>query len=1478
MLSLVLVLFQYKPVQTWAARRATHYLAKELHTTVSIKGLYIKPFSSVVLEDLLVLDRQKDTLLRTPLLTVQLSGFSIFNSLKARKIDFKSIQLDNGSFYLKKLKDSTTNLQFIINYFNKPADTTKKVSKPWTINFERIGLNGFHFRYKNQLTHVAAPNQVNFNDVDVRNFSTVVTQIDLKNHLFKGHVQNLTLQEKSGFYVENLTVNAKIDTNEILLQNLHLSTPQSQVQDYFRMHFKSFTDFSDFENRVYIDGDFKNSRLSSIDVAYFTSSLDKISFDLGVSGRAYGKVNNIHSRNFMITGGQATYIKGNFNLKGLPDWDHTYLTLDFDQLATNKKDLDYLLKRFTGTNKTYLPDFLSKFGNINFKGRLTGLQENFTTTGTFKTALGRLDPDINIRFGAKGVPAYNGKVAATNFDLNKLLDNSTVGRTSFTANVNGSGDELKNLSGKVNAQIAYLDFKGYQYHNLTVDGNFINQIANAKITVTDRNLKLNLTGRVNLAPALPQYAFNATIKGAQLNRLKLIKDTINITTTVNTNFSGNTLDNLQGNVLITAARVITPHRNDVVDSVSLSASGLGNNRLINLKSPFADGSIKGSYNLATLPSYFKTIAKKYIPSLKTTIYKVNPQNFEFNLQLKNIDTVLSLFHTGIKIPDRGTFIGHFNSAEKTATLNGLIKTIKFGKIVFHDFIIDESTADNMLGVNLSLSRVDLTDSLFIKDINVINMVRNDSLNFNVKLSDKNAVNQLDLYGLVEFGRDTTAKLKLLPSDVILERETWKLQEQVRIRFLNDKIQVAGFELSNGQQQVRINGFVSDNPTDQLKVEFEKFNMSTINQLTKSAGVNLLGTLNGNVILTSVTKSPGVDADLRIDSLLMNQTLVGDVKIQSTLDNARSQANVKLNILNRGLETMNIAGAYYLNRNDGNNLDFNVQMNQTEAVIFQPFIQNLVSNVKGTISSDIRLTGSPTAPKLNGTLTLASTGVTVDYLKVPYTIDEKLVVENSIIKINKMVIKGSRGGQGIANGTIDLTNIANPVLDIKINARNLMALNTSLKDNKLYYGTAFATGQFNFSGPLDNMSIDIDAKSEDGTVFNIPLNTAATAGDYEFIRFVSHRDTTKYVVNPSAFKGVTLNFNLRVDEKTVVRISTDLGLLEGRGQTNNLNLKINSLGDFDMYGDFLISSGKFELTAKNFISKVFTVSEGGTIRWTGNPTNAEVNLKAIYELRADIRDLYSAAGLGSSLVNSRQELVDAELDITHTLLQPAISFDFSFPTNPSIKDDLGAYLSDVNNRNQQALSLIVRRQFAPGTGSAINRQVMQTAQTAASEFFFNKLNSYLSQSSALKGVVDINIRSQNDASASLHFNRFLFNGSLYNINANNDISLNSSANLFNSNFNNLTKDFSAEYLIRSDGQLRARYSYRILNTTTLNTLNSALDPQYVNGLGLIYQRDFDTFGEFIRNLFRKGNRQRQRSGTMPNTMTMPQSVDDNDEDK
>ena len=176
-------------------------------------------------------------------------------------------------------------------------------------------------------------------------------------------------------------------------------------------------------------------------------------------------------------------------------------------MATNKKDLDYLYSNFSGKPNAKVPDVIAKFGDVNFTGRFTGLQNDFIAYGTFKTKLGRFDPDINLKIAKDGTPSYSGKIATYNFDLGELIDMADLGRTTLTADVNGKGDDIKSLAAKLNANIKYIGFKGYSYNNVLVNGSFIKKTADGHVSIRDKNIRLDANGRIDLNPQLPVYNF-----------------------------------------------------------------------------------------------------------------------------------------------------------------------------------------------------------------------------------------------------------------------------------------------------------------------------------------------------------------------------------------------------------------------------------------------------------------------------------------------------------------------------------------------------------------------------------------------------------------------------------------------------------------------------------------------------------------------------------------------------------------------------------------------------------------------------------------------------------------------------------------------------------------------------------------------------------------------------------------------------------
>jgi hypothetical protein len=432
---------QFRAVQTFFAKKAANYLSEELQTRVEVGGLYIKPFKSLVLDSLYIQDREQDTLLFSPRLTVDLNLLS----LQQRKVSVNTIQMDNGKFHLKQYRDSATNIEFIINYFDTGDPTpSRKPRKPYDVTITKIVLNNIAFKYQN-FNSTKTVKGVNFEDIDLRNLSTSILDLDTKNHLVKAGFRNLTFREKSGFYLKNLTTNATIDTNQMEFKDLLLETQNTRLSDYLLMKYSRFKDFGSFISKVYMKARFNNAKVNTADIAYFAPELRSSNIILRLHGDASGFVNDLKARNLSVKSGQATYLKGSFHVKGLPLLKNTMLDLNFDQVSTNKKDLDLIIARATGSKKSFIPEIVEKFGNVNFKGRFTGFMNDFIAFGEIKTGLGRVVTDVNMKIDAQGYPTYKGIVKAYDFNLGELLGSSDLGRTSLVANIDGSGFKFNTM-------------------------------------------------------------------------------------------------------------------------------------------------------------------------------------------------------------------------------------------------------------------------------------------------------------------------------------------------------------------------------------------------------------------------------------------------------------------------------------------------------------------------------------------------------------------------------------------------------------------------------------------------------------------------------------------------------------------------------------------------------------------------------------------------------------------------------------------------------------------------------------------------------------------------------------------------------------------------------------------------------------------------------------------------------------------------
>src|SRR5690606_21285886 len=114
------------------------------------------------------------------------------------------------------------------------------------------------------------------------------------------------------------------------------------------------------------------------------------------------------------------------------------------------------------------------------------------------------------------------------FHIGNLINEKLLGRLSSELYVKGRGTEVKELSEELKGKISYIDFKGYRYQNVTINGTFEKKFFNGNLNINDKNVQLDFDGGVNLNPALPVFNFKANLKNAKLKTLKLYKDSLKI--------------------------------------------------------------------------------------------------------------------------------------------------------------------------------------------------------------------------------------------------------------------------------------------------------------------------------------------------------------------------------------------------------------------------------------------------------------------------------------------------------------------------------------------------------------------------------------------------------------------------------------------------------------------------------------------------------------------------------------------------------------------------------------------------------------------------------------------------------------------------------------------------------------------------------------------------------------------------------------
>lgn len=147
-IALIIVVFiaiQTDLVQNWLVGIATTRLSKSLGTEVRVKNVSFSFFNRLNMEGVLVRDKQKDTILYAGEFKVRITDWFF---LKEKAV-LKYAGLENTIVKMQRLKDSTWNYDFILDYFASP-EPSKKSGKKIDLNLKKVDFKNIRF-IKNDL-------------------------------------------------------------------------------------------------------------------------------------------------------------------------------------------------------------------------------------------------------------------------------------------------------------------------------------------------------------------------------------------------------------------------------------------------------------------------------------------------------------------------------------------------------------------------------------------------------------------------------------------------------------------------------------------------------------------------------------------------------------------------------------------------------------------------------------------------------------------------------------------------------------------------------------------------------------------------------------------------------------------------------------------------------------------------------------------------------------------------------------------------------------------------------------------------------------------------------------------------------------------------------------------------------------------------------------------------------------------------------
>ena len=1423
------ILLSLPPVQTYLGKYATDELNKTYGTNLTIEQVAITPFGSVKLKGILILDHHKDTLFAIKRLNTSILSFKkiydpghpylkdvIIDGLDAKIVNYKN--------------EDYTNLDKFIEAFDDGTPSSGK----FRMRANKMTIYSSRFRYIDE--NLKTPKVLDFTRLNGK-----IEDFFIKGPNVTTFIDRLSFKDHRGLEVNNLTADFTYTKKNILLEQLAMNTPESEMKGRVELKYDR-KDFSDFNNKVIFDVQFEKASIASNDLNHFYNEFGKNN-TFYVDTHLVGTLNNFTTHDLKLVDKNQSEIIGTVNFRNLFGKDNQafYMKGNFDRVTSNYENLKGILPRVLGEN---LPSVLAKLGTVNLAGDVELTQKYINADVYLLSKLGEIESKLAMQnIDNIDNASYQGNIQLANFDLGTLLSEKDLGKATLDLDVDGKGFTQKLLNTKIKGKIDKFYFNKYNYQNITVDGSMKMPYYKGYFNSNDPNLKMDFDGVIDLSKKANNYDFKAQIDYADLHLLNFYKkDSISIFKgNINFKANGGSIDDLVGNLEIHDVSYQNSKDFYFFEDFEITSSFDEQKvRTITMNSPdIISGQVVGKYKVKEVRKIVENaLGSLYANYSPNKLAKDQFLEFDFTIY----DKIVEVFIPEVSISENTRFKGKINADEGKFELDFSSPNIVAFENHIQNVKIDIDNKNPIYNAYISVDTIK-NKNYKIADFNLINITLNDTLFVRSEFKGGNQSQDkydLNLYHTIDEKKQSVVGFK--KSEVKFKDYTWFINENetndnkiVFDKFMKN-FDFQKISLSHNDQKMDFFGSMRDSTYKDFQLTFDDVDLKKITPSLDSLSFG--GKLNGNVKYFQDKNVYDPQSSITIDSLQINKILIGDLDFNVEGNENFNQFKVASSLKQDGDERFFLDGNVNF-VGEQSSLELEAGFQEFDLAPFGPLLGSVLSDVRGNATGRANIAGALTKPEIDGRLYLNNAGMRVPYLNVDYAFEKNAIVDitEHQFSLRKIEVTDTKyKTKGILDGSIRHEALGDWQLDLHLSSNNILALDTEDNEDAYYYGTAFMKGTASITGAVNALNIKVAGESEKGTSIKIPVNDDEDIGDNSFIKFMTKEEFQKIkdgkVVEKNKYQGIELEFDFDIDTDAEIEIILDREsghAMKGKG-LGSMFMEINTLGKFQMNGDFIVQEGQYNFKYGGLIDKKFNVEKGGTIRWDGDPMNAVLDLEATYKTTANPAVLLESASFNKKVDTNVSILLNGNLS------NPEPDFNIDFPNVSSVlKSEIDYKLQDKDTRQTQAFALL-------STGSFVTAE---TAGNAAYGPLFERANSIIN-----------GLFADEDSKLQLGFDYSQGNklteisdrvGVTLSTRINDKISINGKVGVPVGGVTEsvIVGNVEIQMQLNDDGTLTAHVFNR---ENDINYIGEGIG--YTQGLGLTYNVEFNTFKEMIRKIFTK----------------------------